>query len=172
MWTPRSKCMMLRRLVRSLPAIAALALAAGLVVLGVRTGGRLPRLADLDRTARALAFAPRPANGSQCKLHHRRLQFASDEAAALAGIAVEPVARAAVSESVSAPGEVVFDPTRVARVAPRLAGVVWRVEKQPGDAVRRGEVLAVLDSAEAGRVRADFRQTQAQRDLKARTLSA
>jgi membrane fusion protein, heavy metal efflux system len=36
---------------------------------------------------------------------------------------------------------------------------VWRVEKNFGDPVRKGEVLALIDSAEVGKAKGDFLQS-------------
>lgn len=126
--------------------------------------------ADRQRAERALAFAPRTENNSKCKLHQRRIQFASAEAVEKAGIEVEPVERGAVIEAVTANGEVTYDQTRVARLSARAPGTVWRVYKQAGDPVAAGEVLALVDAAEVGRAKSEFLQALTQADLKARTL--
>jgi len=54
---------------------------------------QLPKIspADLERAQRALAFLSRPENNNKCKLHHRRIQFASLAAVEKAGIDVAPV---------------------------------------------------------------------------------
>lgn len=127
--------------------------------------------ADRARSARALAFAPRPENDPKCTKHQRRLQLASGEIAARLGLEFAPAARGAVAEVLAAPGEIAYDPTRVARVTPRSGGTVWRVERQAGDKVRRGEVLALVDSAEAGRAKAEFQQALVQRELRRETLA-
>jgi cobalt-zinc-cadmium efflux system membrane fusion protein len=126
---------------------------------------------DLERAAQGLAFAPRVENNSKCKLHQQRIQFTSPEAVTRLGIEVAPAARGVVMEAVVANGEIVYDPTRVARLAARAPGTVRRVEKQLGDRVRRGDVLAVVDCAAAGRAKADFLQALTQRGLKARTVA-
>ncbi len=127
--------------------------------------------ADRARAARALAFAPRAENDSKCKKHLRRLQLPSDEMAARIGLAFAPVGRTRIEEVLHAPAEVTYDPTRVARVVPRASGTVWRVEKQAGDKVRRGEVLALIDSSEVGRVKAEFQQALVQLELRRETLA-
>jgi cobalt-zinc-cadmium efflux system membrane fusion protein len=55
---------------------------------------------------------------------------------------------------VSLPGEVALNADRVAHVVPRVAGVVREVRKNLGDIVRRGEVMAVLESRELADSRA------------------
>jgi cobalt-zinc-cadmium efflux system membrane fusion protein len=126
---------------------------------------------DLARARRALAFAPRPPNGKTCRQHHRRIQLASADVFARLGIGLQPVTTAAVSEGVEAPGEIGYDPTRVARAAPRAAGTVWRVERQVGDKVRRGDVLALVEAAEVGKAKAEFQQAVVQFELKRETLA-
>jgi cobalt-zinc-cadmium efflux system membrane fusion protein len=127
--------------------------------------------ADRERAARTLAFAPRPENSSKCKLHQRRIQLASQEVVDRLGITVAPVTRAPITESVSAPGEIGYDPTRVAHLSARVPGTVWRVEKQIGDAVKAGEVLALVDAAEVGKAKAEFQQALVDLGLRRQTLA-
>jgi cobalt-zinc-cadmium efflux system membrane fusion protein len=122
--------------------------------------------ADLARAQRALDLGARPENSRLCKLYQRRVQFASQEAFERSGVEVEPVWRAPVVESVAANGELTYDPTRVARVSARVPGTVWRVEKNVGDSVRQGEVIALVEAAEVGRAKAEFLQAAAQLRLR------
>lgn len=59
-----------------------------------------------------------------------------------------------LSETVSTTGEVGFDERRIARVAPRLAGRLDRVDVELGAQVRAGQVLAVVDSVALGEAKA------------------
>src|SRR5262249_33232947 len=127
---------------------------------------------DLDRAQRALAFAERPENDRKCKKHLRRLQFASQAAADKAGIDVRPAIVAPVVETIAGNGEVTYDQTRVARLSSRVAGTVWRVDRQVGDLVKQGDILALIDGAEVGKAKADFLHAFAQVDLKTRTLES
>lgn len=126
--------------------------------------------ADLERAARTLAFAPRVANDSKCKKHLRRLQLPSQDMADRLGIVFAPVTRGRSEEVVHAPGEVGYDPTRIARVAPRAGGTVWRVDRAAGAKVHRGDVLALIDAAEVGKAKAEFLQALVQLDLRRETL--
>jgi cobalt-zinc-cadmium efflux system membrane fusion protein len=54
------------------------------------------------------------------------------------------------------PGEVKADDTRIAHVVPRLQGVVDQVLKKEGDRVRKGEVIAVINSRELADVKRDY----------------
>lgn len=122
--------------------------------------------ADRQRASRALALGERPRNNSKCQLYLRRIQFASAEAAEKAGVEVEPAWRAPMVESITANGELNYDETRSAHLSSRRPGTVWRVEKQLGDRVAKGEVLALVDSAEVGKAKAEFLQALTQADLK------
>lgn len=115
-----------------------------------------------DRAKRALDFAARQENDPRCKLHLRRIQFASEAAVAKAGVEVAPAWERPVTESISANAEVGYDQARVARVSSPVAGVVRRVEKAIGDRVKPGELLAVLDAAEVGKAKSEFLQALAQ----------
>ncbi|GIW93149.1 MAG: hypothetical protein KatS3mg110_1190 [Pirellulaceae bacterium] len=114
--------------------------------------------ADAERAARALAVRSRPENNPACKLHLRRIQFASAAAAEKSGIDIGLAERGNVIESLRVPGQVVYDPTRVARLASRAAGTVWRVDKNVGDSVRQGDLLALVDAAEVGQAKAELLQ--------------
>jgi cobalt-zinc-cadmium efflux system membrane fusion protein len=127
--------------------------------------------ADRERAARALAFAPRPENNPKCKLHQRRIQLASDELVTRLGIRTAAASRAAVEEFITAPGETGYDPTRVVRLSPRAVGTVLRVERQVGEKIRRGDLLAVVESAEVGKAKAEFQQAITHAGLKAQTLA-
>jgi cobalt-zinc-cadmium efflux system membrane fusion protein len=127
-----------------------------------------PRFPRYDVLA-ALALRDRPENNSKCKLHQRRIQFASAAAAEKAGVDVDVVGEAPMEEFVAANGEVSYDQTRVARLSSRLPGTVWRVDKQLGDPVREDEVLALVDAAEVGKAKAEFLQAYAQLELRRKT---
>ena len=117
---------------------------------------------DIERAERALKLKPRPENNFACNNPGRRIQFATMQAATKAGVDVEPVSRAPIVESVSATGEIRYDETRIARLAARANGTVWRVDKQVGDDVREGELLALIDSADVGMAKAELQQALAE----------
>lgn len=116
---------------------------------------------DIDRAERALNLRPRAENNFACNNPGRRIQFATKEAATKAGVDVEPVLRKPIVESVRATGEIRYDETRLARLAAKAGGSVWRVEKQVGDEVKEGELLALIDAADVGRAKAELQQALA-----------
>ena len=52
------------------------------------------------------------------------------------------------------------DPTKVFRIFSPASGRVLGIEVKPGDTVKRGETLALLDSSEAGSARSDFAKAE------------
>jgi cobalt-zinc-cadmium efflux system membrane fusion protein len=125
---------------------------------------------DLERAQRALAFTNRPANSPNDTLHRRRIQFASDEAVRRAGIEVVAAWQQPVREAVSAPGEIVYDATRVANLSAPVAGKVWRVTGEVGRQVQKGEVLALVDAVEVGKAKGELLQAVSLLDVRTRAL--
>lgn len=126
--------------------------------------------ADRDRAAQAIGLRPRAKNDPGCKMHLRRIQFPSLAALDKSGVDIALVDRGRVVESIGAAGEIVYDPTRIARLSARAAGTVFRVEKSVGDRVRVGEVLALVDAADIGKAKADLQQAVVQLDFNSKTL--
>ncbi len=131
---------------------------------------RQPSDEDFERARQAFTLKPRPENNPACKLHLRRIQFVSSEAADRAGIDIRLADRAPIEETVSVVGQITYDPTLVARLSSRAAGTAWRVDKNVGDTVTAGEVLALVDAVEVGRTKAELLQAVAQLDLRDKTL--
>jgi multidrug efflux pump subunit AcrA (membrane-fusion protein) len=122
--------------------------------------------AMVERANRAIALRPRQENNSRCGLHMKRIQFASVEAMEKVGVDIAIVAERPVVETITANGELGYDQTRMAHFSSRVPGTVWRVEKQVGDRVAKGDVLALIDAAEVGRVKSELLQAVAQVRLK------
>ena len=121
---------------------------------------------DRERAKRALA-TERSENSKNCKLHRRRLQFASLDAYKKSGVDIDLVSRAAIRETIPVYGEITFDPGRIAHLASRSPGSVVRVCKHLGDHVENGETLALVDAADVGKAKTEFLQSA--RLLDART---
>jgi cobalt-zinc-cadmium efflux system membrane fusion protein len=122
--------------------------------------------AMFERASRALALRARPENNSHCLLHQKRIQFASHEAVEKAGIDISVVIERPVIEAAVANGEVMYDQNRMAHLSSRVAGAVWQVEKQIGDRVHKGELLALVDAADVGKAKSELLQSIAQLRLK------
>jgi len=99
----------------------------------------------------ASSAKPRPA-----------VQLATAETAERAGIRVAPASVQAVAETVEANAEVVYDQTRYAQVSARAPGTAALVRVQAGQPVRKGNILALIDSADVGKAKAELLQAAAQ----------
>jgi cobalt-zinc-cadmium efflux system membrane fusion protein len=130
----------------------------------------LPQLPRYD-TAQAIGLLARPENQRDDTVHSRRVQVASLEAATKAGISVASVQERQMSDIVSANGEVVFDPTRVAHLSPRVAGTVAAVFKSTNESVEPGEVLALVDAAQVGQAKAQLLNALVKLQLRRTTYS-
>jgi cobalt-zinc-cadmium efflux system membrane fusion protein len=126
---------------------------------------------DLEHARLALRTKERPKNDPTCKMHLRRIQFASREAVDKAGVDIGLVDRGRIVETVTANGEIRYDPTLVTRVASRARGSVWRVEKNVGDLVGEGDLLVLVDAALVGQAKAELLQAVAQLNLQENTAS-
>lgn len=166
----------LRRLARTVPTAFVLALLGGVAYWGHRTGWTFSAAAPVpDRSAVSVPDFPHPvvrlspAAGLRANGAVARIEFESAESVERAGIDITPVWTSSLTDEVAGPGEVRFDPARVARVSARAGGVARRVLKVVGDPVRAGEVLAVVESAEVGKVKAEFQQALVQARHRGRT---
>ena len=65
-------------------------------------------------------------------------------------------AKGSIHKSISFPGEITLNQDSFIRLIPRASGVITEVRVTKGDRVTKGQVLAVLESPEIGRVKAAF----------------
>lgn len=70
-----------------------------------------------------------------------------------------------LSKQLETTGEVGYVEDRIAHVGPRVPGRVDRVPVSLGDEVRRGQVLAILDSVELGRAKAAYLAARTREEL-------
>lgn len=132
--------------------------------------GGVPRPSETPPKVTADPHAKPNADPRTCLNHLFRVQFASAEAVQKAGIQTATVQERPVVQYVTAPATVAYDQTRLARLATRVPGTVWRLEKRVGDAVKKGEVLALVDAAEVGRAKAELLQAATQLEARTKTL--
>ncbi|MFQ5990058.1 MAG: efflux RND transporter periplasmic adaptor subunit [Candidatus Methylomirabilales bacterium] len=72
------------------------------------------------------------------------------------GIRVDRLKAGSARATITRPATVAFDLDRVARVGPRITAKVVRVTKDLGAAVKKGEVVAVMNSVELGLARTRY----------------
>ncbi len=127
-----------------------------------------PQLPQYD-TVQAIEVMPRPVNNSRNTLHTRRVQFVSTESVTKAGIDVSVVEERSMSDAITANGELMFDPTRVAHLATRVPGTVAFVFKTLGDSIQAGDVLALVDAAQVGQTKAKLVESIVQLQIRKST---
>ncbi len=81
------------------------------------------------------------------------------------GIQLADVGEQVIYREIFAAGVVNYDQTRTAQLTARVPGTVWRVEKQVGEPVRAGDVLAVIDAMQVGEAKASLLRAMSQVDL-------
>ncbi|WP_047604010.1 efflux RND transporter periplasmic adaptor subunit [Pseudomonas putida] len=86
-----------------------------------------------------------------------------------AGIQLAAAGPRELGTAISFPGEIRFDEDRTAHVVPRVPGVVKAVHAELGQAVKRGQVLAVIASQQISDLRSE--QQAAQRRLELARLT-
>jgi cobalt-zinc-cadmium efflux system membrane fusion protein len=78
-----------------------------------------------------------------------------------AHIAIESVSERAVGGTIRAAGRVTFDDLRVAHVFSPVTGRITKIEAQPGQRVKKGQALAVIQSPDLGSAISDLAKAQA-----------
>ncbi len=88
------------------------------------------------------------AEGKVLKLDEADIKkFAIEEA---------PAGPGKLTTSVGLPGEIALNADRMAHVVPRLAGVARDVRKNVGDSVKKGEIMAVIESRDLADAKAAY----------------
>ena len=104
--------------------------------------------------------APEHAHGAEGSAdehgHEEGLLTLSEQAIRESGIEVATAGAGQLDETLTLPGEIVLNADRVAHIVPRVAGIVRRVDKNLGDEVQAGEVMAVLESRELAETKAVY----------------
>lgn len=70
----------------------------------------------------------------------------TDEMLKTMGVEIQTAGPAVIRSMLTSPGEIVFNPDRIVQVVPRLPGIVATVNFEPGQMVKKGDVLAVIES--------------------------
>ena len=83
---------------------------------------------------------------------------------------IEVVERRRVTEPLSVVGRIDFDEQNVARIGSNVTGRITDLSAVPGQAVRAGQVLAQLNSAELGTAQLAYLKSHAQRELASKAV--
>lgn len=99
------------------------------------------------------------------------VQLKSEGAAKGSGMNTAPAIRQEIVEEVEANGLIEFSPQHLVRVSGRTKGTLWRIEKQLGDSVKVGDVLAIMEAPEVGNLKADLLRSMTQLAWRTETVA-
>jgi cobalt-zinc-cadmium efflux system membrane fusion protein len=105
-----------------------------------------------------------------CQTHNLRVQFASADSVRKVGVGLGQVVERAMSANLAANAEADYDGRKYAQLSSPVPARVWRVEKEVGQPVKEGDVLALLDAAEVGKAKSELLAAVAEQELKDRTV--
>jgi cobalt-zinc-cadmium efflux system membrane fusion protein len=77
-------------------------------------------------------------------------------------LVVEPLVQQPVGGSVVTSGRITFDDLKVAHVMSPVTGRVIRIDAQPGQRVKKGDPLAVIESPDVGTIFSDLQKAHAE----------
>lgn len=87
----------------------------------------------------------------------------TDAQVAEAKVSTTPLAEQSVDDVILTSGKVTFDDTKVTHVYTPVSGRVTKVEAVPGQRVKKGDVLAIVESPDIGIASADLQKAEADR---------
>jgi cobalt-zinc-cadmium efflux system membrane fusion protein len=115
------------------------------------------------------AGVERPANGPEHKGGEKHAEESvikmQPEQAARQDIRLAQVEGGTLARHLTVPGTITPDADRIARVPARVVGTVAEMRKRLGDFVRKGEVVAVLDSREVADAKSEYLTTTVKAEL-------
>ena len=167
-----------RSAISFLPTLIVLGALAVLAVVGHWTEWKISEAAKLWKAAEntdevgrfakpSHALGERKEDNSKEKnTESSGVRFASMEAIEKSGIKTATVCKRPIRQSVVANGTIEYDRTRMAHLATRAPGTVWKVYRRVGDPVCKGDVLGLVDASEVGRAKAEFLQALRSLQLK------
>lgn len=104
----------------------------------------------------------RPSPGSNTDLPAGEV-WLTEAQIAEAKVEVAPLDEEGVDDVVVTSGKITFDDAKVSHVFSPVSGRVTRIEGKLGQSVKKGDVLAVLESPDIGMASADLHKAQAER---------
>lgn len=134
-----------------------------------------PENAHAERTGRGGDEHVKPEPGKEDEHgdeHGEGTLSLSPEARQEAGITIAAATGGALEQTLDLPGELTLNADTVVHIVPRAAGIVQKVNKTLGDAVKPGEVLAVIESRELAETKAAYLAAKQRLSLAHATLTS
>ncbi|MDB5312615.1 MAG: czcB 4 [Gemmataceae bacterium] len=144
------------------PTAAVLAMFAGLWYWGHKTHWTVPSFAEVTggaSTSATSSAAPAESIGPKKEfVGFPPIRFGSEDEVREAGLVMTTAHRAVLEDVVTATGEVGYNQYRVGQVSCRVPGHVYSIRTRLGQTVKKGDVLALIDSEQVGRAKAEYLQ--------------
>ncbi len=86
--------------------------------------------------------------GEEAEEHEEGGLKLTPEQLSASGVKIFEVKKGSLSHEVSVPGRIISDADRIAQIVPKVSGVVIEASKNLGDTVKKGEVMALIESRE------------------------
>ncbi len=137
-------------------AIIIAAAAAGVIVATVAFHQYRPKTAPAPAAREEAIHKEGPAHDPHDEHEEKTVVRLGDAEWKEFGIEVGVAGPGNLNIEISLPGEVVANADRLAHIVPRVSGVVREVRKSLGDRVRKGEVMAVMESRDLADAKAAF----------------
>lgn len=130
------------------------------------SGSSLPASSQTDQDERDESMtmplnSPRSQMPPQvgCTTVNTVITLASPSIAQLAGIEYAQIGMSDLRQEIKRNAEVVYNANKYARLSSRASGVIIEVHKELGERVKKGEVIATVDSMALGSAKADLLQS-------------
>ncbi|NOX38315.1 MAG: efflux RND transporter periplasmic adaptor subunit [Calditrichaeota bacterium] len=120
-----------------------------IIVLGIGIGSLLLMSCGEQKAELATRAEAEEAHHDEAEEAHVEAVTLSPEVMEEFGIEVGTAGPGKVEIHLDLTGEIKIDPDRLAHIIPRFPGIVKEVRKKIGDEVKKGEVLAVIESNES-----------------------
>ena len=146
------------------------ALTAILLAISVGLGFGAAHLLQLKEKPQTMAPTSPPAAVSNATEPADEVKIPA-EYLPIAGIAVEPISSGGLEAEILTAGTVAAAPNSEAILVARAPGNVTRIERQLGDTVKVGDVLARVESQEAAAMMAERNVTRARAELARKTFA-
>ena len=81
-------------------------------------------------------------------------------------LSYETIGETSIQDSIRVPGRIALDERHLARIGPSISGRVVEIRGMVGQSVRKGQILAILNSTELSHAQANYLKAKSQAELK------
>ena len=124
------------------------------LTIGGRANGFVQVLSGLSEgeyvTTKGAFAVARAEHGEESTVH------LSDEQIMKFGIETSPAGPGDIKVHISLPGQIAINTDRMVHIVPRVPGIVRQVKKKLGDPVKKGQVMAVIESRDLADAKATY----------------